>query len=489
MPQSPHPQTQTQTRTQTRTQTQSQSQTTAIAAARMRLVHSRPYLAAALWALTPVPKPGLGTLAVDRFYRLYYDPEAVAAWAGEQLAGVLYHEVLHLLRGHPERCQAVGGDHLVWNIAADAEINDDLVGEGVSLPEGAVLPRRLGLPDGRLAEEYYAELVRRQPTPPPPAGQGSGQADGTGAPRPASASPSPDGPPADAGAEGASPGSGGTDGRGVTDPATGTSSPAADADADTRPAPAAGRCGSAATGSDEAWEAGPPGTDGASAGVTPAEARVIRRQVAQAVEQAARGRGRGTVPDHLRRWAEGELSPPRVPWQKVLAAAVRAAVADVAGAVDYSYRRPSRRQGAVTDVVLPALRRPVPEVAVVVDTSGSMTDADLAAALAEVQGVLRAVGAAGARVLAFDAALHADRRVHSARQARRLLTGGGGTDMAAAIAAALAGRPRPQVIVVITDGDTPWPSRPVPAKVRVIACLTSATGPRPPAWVRTVTIA
>src|SRR5262249_860718 len=71
-------------------------------------------------------------------------------------------------------------------------------------------------------------------------------------------------------------------------------------------------------------------------------------------------------------------------WGKALAAELRRAVADTAGAVDYSYRRPSRRASVAGDVVLPALRRPVPEVAVVCDTSGSMTEELLAAALGEV---------------------------------------------------------------------------------------------------------
>src|SRR5256886_16800616 len=103
-------------------------------------------------------------------------------------------------------------------------------------------------------------------------------------------------------------------------------------------------------------------------------------------------------------------------------------MADVSGAVDYSYRRPSRRAAAVSDVVLPALRRPVPEVAVVCDTSGSMTEDLLAMVLAEVEGLLRALGLARqVRVLACDTAVAPAQRVRSARQVE--LIGRGGTGM------------------------------------------------------------
>src|SRR6202021_1342615 len=116
----------------------------------------------------------------------------------------------------------------------------------------------------------------------------------------------------------------------------------------------------------------------------------------------AHGRGAGTVPAGLLRWAEAVLSP-KVDERKMLAAELRRAVAEVSGAVDYSYRRPSRRGGVARHVVLPALRRPVPDVAVVCDTSGSMTEDLLAAALAEVEGLLRALGMARqVRVLACD---------------------------------------------------------------------------------------
>ena len=90
----------------------------------------------------------------------------------------------------------------------------------------------------------------------------------------------------------------------------------------------------------------------------------------------------------------------------------------------------------------------------VCDTSGSMTEDLLAAALAEVDGLLRSLGLARQlRVLACDTAVAPARRITSARQVE--LVGGGGTDMGAGIAAAAALRPRPAVTVVLTDGYTP----------------------------------
>ena len=152
----------------------------------------------------------------------------------------------------------------------------------------------------------------------------------------------------------------------------------------------------------------------------------------------AHGKQAGSVPAGLLRWAE-EVLTPKVNWRALLAAELRRAVAEVSGAVDYSYRRPSRRSATAGPVVLPALRRPVPEVAVVCDTSGSMTGDLLAMVLAEVEGLLRALGLARqVRVLACDTAVAPAQRVSSARQVQ--LVGGGGTDMGAGIDAA-AGAP------------------------------------------------
>ncbi len=89
----------------------------------------------------------------------------------------------------------------------------------------------------------------------------------------------------------------------------------------------------------------------------------------------------------------------------------------------------------------------------------------------EVDGALRGLGVTGSSVtvLACDAAVHTVTRVRKARDTA--LAGGGGTDMRAGITAAAALRPRPDVIVVFTDGYTPWPDQGPPGSAVVAAVL------------------
>jgi predicted metal-dependent peptidase len=399
--------------------------------------------------------PGIGTVAVDDGWRLHADPQLTAAWTASQFGSVLLHHVCHLLRSHGERAVAAGveqDDSQAWIRAADAEINDDLTPTGLELPGRPVLPQHLGAEPGRLAEEYFGQQVRGD------AGHGPRVAPTTGL----------------AGAGRPS----GT--RSVQD---GGSQGVAGADRDAQgPAGHGGGwdldCGSGADGRARPWD-----RPAAGRGLPGAQARLLRRQVAQDVLR--HGREAGDAPRGLLRWAR-ETIEPTVDWHRVLRSGLRRAVADTVGAVDYSYRRPSRRAPVAGAVVLPALRRPVPEVAVVCDTSGSMSEELLATSLAEVEGLLRSLGLVrSVRVLACDAAAGTARRVSSARQVE--LTGGGGTDMGAGIAAAAALRPRPAITVVLTDGFTPWPDRP-PAGIRVIAGLLGDDAPDGPPWARAVRI-
>jgi hypothetical protein len=68
-----------------------------------------------------------------------------------------------------------------------------------------------------------------------------------------------------------------------------------------------------------------------------------------------------------------------------------------------------------------------------------------------------------------------------------VLAGGGGTDMRVGIEAALRGPETPHVVVVLTDGGTPWPDAPL-STTRVIAALIGTNPPLPPAWIETVRV-
>ncbi|GAB4587990.1 vWA domain-containing protein [Nocardia sp. IFM 10818] len=413
---------------------------TKLLAARFRAASDRPYLATALYALTMVPSELVPTLAVDARWRCYVNAEFVASTEVPALAGVLIHEVSHLLRAHFERAaQLAEPVHpMLVNIAQDCEINDDLLEDGLALPEGVVHPGLFDWPAGRLFEEYLRLLAKAVE---------------------------------DAKDSGGSSGSGDDDGSGSADRL---------ADRFGFPLGPRNDCGSGAVPGARPWESA---ADAETPAVHAAEAAALRKSTAEAIR--AHDRTAGSVPEGWLLWADQTLEPV-VDWRTRLAGGLREAVSWASGAIDYTRRRPARRGVAVPRVVLPALARPLPRVAVVIDTSGSMLPADLAAAYGEITGILRTVGLGGDRitVLACDAEVHSVRRIHRIEDIE--LRGGGGTDLTVGIEAALRLPHRPQVIVVLTDGYTPWPEAAPGA--RLIAVLIGADPPRPPAWIESVTV-
>ena len=184
----------------------------------------------------------------------------------------------------------------------------------------------------------------------------------------------------------------------------------------------------------------------------------------------------------VKRWAE-EILTPKVDWRAALRGAVRGAIGRAAGTEDYSFHRPARRSAAVR-VILPSLVKPVPRVALTIDTSGSMGSKQLEQAIGEVKGVLRTVGQP-IEVMSVDMEVHTKQRVGRASQVK--LEGGGGTDMGVGLVAACALKPKPDVVVVLTDGQTGWPET-QPNGIRVVIALLCDKGNVPPTpdWARTV---
>ncbi|MBV9354154.1 MAG: hypothetical protein JO023_01375 [Chloroflexi bacterium] len=243
-------------------------------------------------------------------------------------------------------------------------------------------------------------------------------------------------------------------------------------------------CGSGAGEPRASWELTP--DDPIAPGVGPADASMTRRRVAEAISEYVARRGRGTLPGGWKRWADATLAGPSVPWRRLLGSAVRRAIASAAGCFDYAYIRPGRRR--IPHIVTPAMRRPKVTAAVVVDTSGSIGQSELEAAMAEIKGVIAAagIGPGGLLVLACDAAVGASARVRRVEDVQ--LSGGGGTDMRVGIAAAESSHPRPDVVVVLTDGQTPWPEAPTRSRLVVAIIGDSRAAASVPDWATTVLV-
>jgi predicted metal-dependent peptidase len=401
--------------------------------------------------------------AIDRYGRVYFNPQWVARLyeaCGQdrhalvrQLAQVWYHEVAHWLREHEARANALHADARLWNLAADMEINDYLPDEMAYPSLGgeplAVLPRRYNLPDGEIAEWYYQRLVERAREQAQAGGQQQSQADGQqqsqagGQLQTQAGEGERQGAPPRASTPLSHPVG---EGSGVRATKSGTDEEAIHWDE-----------GSGVHGQARPWElhADDPSTNALS----DFDRQALQEEVARKIVEHQKNRG--TLPAGWLRWAEAILKP-KVNWREQLKRILRGVISEGLGhRLDYSYRRPHRRSAVYHPIYLPALQGEYkPRIACVVDTSGSISDRELMQSLAEVRAVLEALRIP-VTIIPCDAVPYEAIRVFHGSdwlKVRQGLRGGGGTDMVAGLNAALALKPKPEAVIVLTDGHTPFPS-------------------------------
>lgn len=459
-------------------------------------------LQAGIFAMKPVAVFGLseqcGGWAMDARGHVYFDVHMVLGAPDREtgeptplitLAADFLHEVWHFLREHPERFKALAledhPDARKWNIAADAEINGTDTFLRANLQKWAVWPEKLISKHTKIAfpahtfqtaEWFYANILLEQ-GPPPPKGPPECPSCGAGAdqlvmrpcqpPRPGFARVCCDACGWEEEKELSGEGEGkGTPIRSELPPeenSGGEGEGKENGDGDSGEEEKEGKGNSAEENSfDDRWDCGADGEgrpwevpEEEDSGLSPGDAEDIRRTVAQAVQEGSRSMG--NIPGHWEAWAGAELAPPKVPWQQKLQRFLRYATTISVGASDFTYQRRSRRQAAVgRRITLPASYSPKLEVAVVIDTSGSMSDDDLNRACSEVDGILRACGAS-AQVICADAQVTASQRITSARNIE--LSGRGGTDMRVGLRAAAKSTPTPHAIILLSDGYTPWPKQ------------------------------
>jgi predicted metal-dependent peptidase len=248
--------------------------------------------------------------------------------------------------------------------------------------------------------------------------------------------------------------------------------------------------GSAALGERQGWEQ-PDAADDRHT-LTEQQSQRLSRQVAERLIEHERA-GHHVSPA-LASWAQ-QLTRPAIDWRRALESHIRDATGKAAGHRDYTFTRPSRRRAPASSggmALLPGMYEPEPpQVAVIRDTSGSMTSGQnlIAAATAEVEGML----SVRARVTLIDTdnEAHTAVRLHG-RGTAAAATGGGGTELDVGLRAAARLRPRPHLAVVLTDGLTNWPQRSplrgVPILVVLLGSQAAQQEARVPDWARTLVV-
>ena len=108
-----------------------------LSAGRIIAKSKAPYYSRGLDSIEVFEREGLGKITIDRYWRLYYDPEECLKLSSQEVAAIWLHNLEHLFRNHPQRFEAlenkVAGESS-FNKACDALINSDLAKQGVFMP-------------------------------------------------------------------------------------------------------------------------------------------------------------------------------------------------------------------------------------------------------------------------------------------------------------------------------------------------------------------
>ncbi|WP_276974011.1 DUF2201 family putative metallopeptidase [Ferrimicrobium acidiphilum] len=445
------------------------------------------------------------TAAVDTHMRVYWNPNFVNSTPVEELVGVYLHEASHVVRSHANRRGTLNPQ--TWNILTDMETNDDLVAEQIPLPKGAMQPEMFDLPAGKSAETYWQllknrygdnaeqeiqntydeiqEQVKQEQQPQPgdsqsqssPGNAGDDPSDGTDPAQPkGSGEQQPQ--PGDSQSQ-SSPGNAGDDPSDGTDPEGDISEGQWSPDSDFEDGHQEINCGSAADGYERPWEL--PYGDPDAPGLNDAEKQKIHQQVERAFrEYYEKGRTfgyqEGREDTQVERTALKGLN-----LREISRKAMQTAVSGARRSTP-TYNKINRRYQA--PVIMPVQRKHGFSVALIVDTSGSMTKTEIGMALTVADRLIRDCGVQKSeiRLMAVDTAIHEVKQLSDMQ--RLWVRGGGGTDMQAGIDAAVLLRPKPSLIVVVTDADSAWSATPPP--VPVIVCATAKGHPAIPKWATTI---
>lgn len=381
-----------------------------------------PYMVHAVRKLSIKPAD-VPTICTTKEWRTYYNIVWLMTLSADQIAGLLCHEVLHIILHHFERGDHCTDKHLA-NCAQDLVINQMLIEMHLPLPSnGMFLINQTFYKPGDIVRswEYYYDLMYKKDIKPV---------------------------------------KGVSLGNDISQTSVGS-----------------GECGSCAgeVGQGEI-EADIANQDDSDLMNDLEKDIAIKEIIYDVLNEEKRSTAPGTeVSKTLRKIVKGYkdslLVASQISWKKVLNKQINGALSHTAGASSMSLLRPSIPM-LVHGFVRPGPIGTLPVPMIVFDTSGSMHGELLQKCLSETAGILKTIGVQ--KILVMDA----DNRVHdckevSIKQLRSyVFAGNGGTNFIPAIDAVSKMRPLPPLLIYMTDGFGLFP--PKPPKFPVIWALISS---------------
>lgn len=372
----------------------------AIVAARVKLLLEHPFFGNLATRLILKEADGWCKTAATDGRHLYYNREFIKSLTQAQLLFLVGHEVLHCVYDHLGRRNQ--RDPKIWNMANDYIVNDTLVKESIGkMPEGGLLDSKYN--DQMSSEEVYEILKKNSVTIKMPLDQHLDHKDDSG----------------DGEDEGEGGGEGDENGDGTGKPKNGKTVDVT------------------VMGKD-----GPPK-------LTEDDLRKIRQEIRTATIQAAQTVGAGRVPAGVKRLID-ELTSPKMDWRTLLDSHIKSSIKD-----DFSFNKINRRSWSLGAFLPGQELMDTVEVAVAVDTSGSMTEAMLRDILGEVKGIMETFRDFKLTLWTFDTQVY-NVKEFNGYNLDEILTyepkGGGGTDFDVNFAYMKESGLTPHRFVMFTDG-------------------------------------
>lgn len=385
---------------------------TKLAAARTRLILDKPFLGAlALRLPLLAADPKWCATSVTDGLSLYYNPAFIDKLSLEQTQFVLAREALHCALSHFARRQ-----HRIksrWDVACEYSINPLLVKDGLTPPPATIV---IAAYEGMTAEEIYPFI------------EDDDKDDETEEQAKAGQDSNPDKGGSQQGEENREGGEGKTPQN--NEPQSG---------------------GDSQSEQQEELE----GSSGAaqpeplSASELDALSTQWQQRMAGAALQAQQAGKLGGTLGRL----VGEMLQPKLPWRMLLARYMTQVARD-----DYSYARPSRREG---EMIMPSLRSSQANIVVVLDTSGSVTNEELDEFLSEIN-TLKTQLRASITLFACDTELSGDGpwffEAWEEFKLPRQFHGGGGTDFRPIFEWIKFHGKTPDMLLYFTDAEGEFPA-------------------------------